>query len=131
MDETKASVRSSKGKFEAFGWYYMMKAFLTFLRPALNFKPYTVAKNYFTVLSIVPGSKVPLNLAYKEIPVKVNSLVYFVPGQGRLGNGISIITNGDYLQLGMLSDTSYFPGDTQSRFVKLFELLFKQGTEVL
>ena len=75
----------------------MMKIFLTVLRPLLNFKPYSVATNYFTVLSIVPGSKVPLNLAYKETPVQVKSLVYFVPGQGRLGNGISIITNGDHL----------------------------------
>ena len=80
MKETKASIRSSKGKFEAFGWYYMMKIFLTVLRPILNSKPYSVATNYFTVLSIVPGSKVPLNLAYNETPVKVKSLVYFVPG---------------------------------------------------
>ena len=71
MKETKASVRSSKGKFEALGWYYMMKAFLTFLRPALNFKPHSVAKNYFTVLSIVPGAKVPLNLAYRATPAEV------------------------------------------------------------
>ena len=37
MNETKQSVRSSKAKFEAIGWYYMMKYFIVLLRPLLNF----------------------------------------------------------------------------------------------
>ena len=65
LADTKRSVRSSKSKFEAIGWYYMMKYFLFLLRPLLNFKPHSVANNYFTVLSIVPGPKMPLKFGIK------------------------------------------------------------------
>ena len=97
LTETKRSIRSSKSKFEAIGWYYMMKYFLFFLRPALNFKPWSVATNYFSVLSIVPGPKKPFKFAEKGDDgenIEVKSLAYFVPSQGRLANGISVITNG-------------------------------------
>ena len=90
----------------------MMKYFIVMLRPMLNFQPQGVARNYFTVLSIVPGPKRPFRFAIKGDDgenVRVRSLSYFVPGQGRVGNGISVITNGNKLQVGVLCDTSYFP----------------------
>lgn len=134
MQQTKQSVRSSKSKFEAIGWYYMMKYFIFLLRPVLNFKPQGVATNYFAVLSIVPGPKKPFRFAIKGESgenVEVKSLSYFVPGQGRVGNGISVITNGKQVQVGVLCDTSYFKGDAHKRFVKLFEEMFELSVNVL
>ena len=86
----------------------MMKYFLFLLRYPLTTKPYTVARYYHSVLSLVPGPKKRFSLGIRDFTgqkdVEVTSLVYFVPGLGRVTCGISAITNGDTIQFGLLCD---------------------------
>ena len=89
----------------------------------MNYSPWTVAPSYTAVLSVVPGKKEPYVFDFPnqhsnekgktEVGVLVRSLVYFVPGQGRLANGISVITHGGHMQIGVMSDTSYWPEDNE------------------
>ena len=108
MLETGAKMRTKRAKFESIGWYYMMKLFLFLLRVPLNYQPAGVASYYHTVLSLVPGPKEQFTFGIESAKdgkdVVVRSLVYFVPGLGRVSCGISAITNGDKIQFGLMCD---------------------------
>ena len=103
-------MQSKRAKFESIGWYYMMKFFLFLLRVPLNYKPKTVAAYYHSVLSLVPGPthKFTFNLprATSFQDIQVNSLVYFVPGLGRVTCGISAISHGDDVCFGLMCDSN-------------------------
>ena len=57
MADLRQTMRTKRAKFEAIGWYYMMKYFLFFLRVPLVYQPTGVASYYHSVLSLVPGPK--------------------------------------------------------------------------
>ena len=100
MNNIRSELRTKHAKFESIGWYYMMKFFLFLLRYPLNYDPKNVASYYHSTLSLVPGprNKFSFGLPSADDPsqdVQVESLVYFVPGLGRVTAGISAITNGD------------------------------------
>ena len=72
----------------------MMKYFLALLRSTMVKKPWKVANNYHSVLSIVNGPKSQMQfdiIGKDRQKVKVTKLAYFVPGIGNLGCGISTI----------------------------------------
>jgi hypothetical protein len=100
MRETRLS---SKSKYLALGFYYMMNYFMAVLRWPLNFHPLSCVDNYTTVLATVPGPRKPL--VFRGLGVR--ELFYFVPGSGRLACGISTITHGMNLQFAVNCDTSY------------------------
>ena len=136
--ETNEDIRSAKTKFMALGWYFMMKYFMFLLRVPMNYSPWTVAPSYTAVVSVVPGKKAPYVFDFYNTSkgatggVTVRSLVYFVPGTGRLANGISAITHGGKVQLGVCSDSSYWPEDQHhQRFIKIFEQVFEKTVELL
>ena len=109
MRDTGQSVRNKRAKFESVGWYYMMKFFLFVLRYPLNYKPTRIASYYSSVLSLVPGPKDKFTLAIPDSSGEactVTSLVYFVPGLGHVTSGISAITNGSSLQVGLMCDST-------------------------
>lgn len=113
LREINGDIRSVKSKFMALGWYFMMKYFIFLLRVPMNNHPWTVADTYTSVVSIVPGKREPyvFDCANKDrAEIEVRSLVYFVPGQGRLANGVSVITHGKHLQLGVMADSTYWTG---------------------
>ena len=108
MSDLRRTMRTKRSKFEAIGWYYMMKFFLFLLRYPLNYQPTGVATYYHSVLSLVPGPKERFSFGILDSDdnedVRVNSLVYFVPGLGRVTCGISAITNGDRVSIGLMCD---------------------------
>jgi hypothetical protein len=116
VKEVNQDIRSVKSKFMAIGWYFMMKYFIFLLRVPMTTRPWTVANTYTSVVSIVPGKKTPyvFDIANKGgHGVKVHSLVYFVPGSGRIANGVSVVTHGDTMGVGVMADTSYWGEDGQ------------------
>ena len=117
MRETRLS---SKSKYLALGFYYMMNYFMAFLRWPLNFHPLDCVRNYTTVLATVPGPRKPL--VFRGLCAR--ELFYFVPGSGRLACGISTITHGMKLQLAINCDTSYLQNGLDRELVTRFEKIF-------
>jgi len=114
---------SSRSKYLALGFYYMMKYFMTLLRWPLNFQPLKCVVNYTSVLATVPGPIKPL--VFRGLSVR--ELFYFVPGSGRLACGISIITHGTKLQLAVNCDTSYLQNGLEKELISRFETIFVQS----
>ena len=113
---------SKETKLGSLGQYYLVKAMVPFMRKSFATQPkYKSGIDYTAILSMVPGSKIPWTLEFKY-PLKVKELVYFVPGAGRNALGVSTITHGDFLQAGILCDTSYFQRSTEHKeFIDCFE----------
>ena len=129
MSALSRRMKTSRAKFESIGWYYMMKYFIFLLRVPLAFKPKTIASYYHTVLSIVPGSRKTLSVgveAEKGGDLQVTELAYAVPGMGRVTCGISAITNGDNIQIGIMCDKSQFTEGRADKFIKIYEELFTE-----
>lgn len=134
MAQTNADMRSVKSKFTALGWYFMMKYFMFLLRVPMVVSPWTVANTYTSVVSVVPGKKEPFVFDMENAGregVTVHSVAYFVPGSGRLANGVSVITHGKELSLAILADTSYWEQDQHKRFCETFERIFEKSMQVL
>lgn len=136
LKESNDEMRSLKSKFMALGWYFMMKYFIFLLRVPMTNQPWGVSHMYTSVVSVVPGKRDPyvFDLANKDSHgIQVRSLVYFVPGSARLGNGVAVITHGNKMQLGLMADTSYWTEDKDShqRFVETFEKFFEKAVKLL
>ena len=76
---------------------------------------------------MVPGPKkrFTFGLVAKDgSDIEVKSLVYFVPGLGRVTCGISAITNGDEVQFGLMCDENQFTEGRADLFVRYVEEIY-------
>lgn len=83
-------VKSIKTIQLGLGFYYMMNYFVSLLRYNMVYDYKSICNNYTTVFSCVPG---PVK-AWSFGGNKVQEVFYTVPGVGRLGCGIGVITQG-------------------------------------
>jgi hypothetical protein len=91
LDQQRKQVRDTKNIFLGLGFYYMMKYFVGLLRWSMINDWKSICNNYTTVLSCVPGPK----KGWVFGGLKVRQVFYMVPGVGRLGCGIGVITHED------------------------------------
>lgn len=98
MDKLKKSI-------EPFAMYYFI--YLATLLPSFiaSFITKFVASKMSLVFSNVPGPKKPLTFVEK----KAKSMFFFVPSLGNLGSGISILSHGDIVKIGCISDIVNIP----------------------
>lgn len=94
-----------------------MNYFVGILRFDMIHNPQKICNNYTTVFSCVPGPK----KSWQFSGLNVNELFYLVPGAGDLGCGIGVITQGNFCQVTVGCDKSYFPNDTHKVFIAKFE----------
>jgi len=86
-------------------------------KPALN----ELSKKASTVLTNVPGPQHPLYIAGS----KINQMMFWVPQNGGIGIGISIISYDNKVFFGLISDRKLIPdpADVIRRFKPEFEKL--------
>lgn len=120
-------VKSLRNVQLGLGFYYMMNYFVSVLRHNMVHSPHRVCNNYVSVFSCVPGPKAPLTFMGKA----VREMFYIVPGVGRLGAGIGMVTAGGRVQATVQCDTSYFPAEMHREFLEKFEYIFTHGIDHL
>lgn len=76
------------------------------------------------VFSNVPGPKTP----YTFIGKKTKKIFFFVPGMGEVASGISIISHGNVVKIGCISDTSNIekPAEMIHMFEQNYDKLMKK-----